>query len=91
MDDNTQAADAMAMLLETLGHTVQAVYNGPDALEIANEFIPELVFLDIGLPLMDGYEVASRLRAHFGTNVRVIALTGYAPQQGDAQTESCAV
>lgn len=82
VDDNRQATDAMALLLETLEYTVRVAYNGPDALHIADTFRPEVVFLDIGLPLMDGYEVAEKLRTRFGRGVTLIALTGYAPQRG---------
>lgn len=86
VDDNAQATDAMAMLLETLGHTVQKAYDGRDALRVAEKFMPDMVFLDIGLPLMDGYEVAQRLRARFGADMTLIALTGYAPQQMKQRT-----
>ena len=82
VDDNRQATDAMALLLETLEHAVRVAYNGPDALRVAEAFQPEVVFLDIGLPLMDGYEVAEKLRARFGDRITLIALTGYAPQGG---------
>lgn len=82
VDDNRQATDAMALLLETLEHTVRVAYNGPDALHVADAFRPEVVFLDIGLPLMDGYEVAEKLRARFGRGITLIALSGYAPQCG---------
>lgn len=81
VDDNRQSTDAMALLLETLGHDVKSAYNGPDALHIADEFQPEIVFLDIGLPLMDGYEVAKRLRTRFSSQISLIALTGYGPEQ----------
>lgn len=84
VDDNVQSADALAVLLETLGHSATAAYSGPTALRLANELRPELVFLDIGLPLMDGYEVAAALRQQHGTDIRLIALSGYAPRQ--AQT-----
>lgn len=82
VDDNRQATDAMALLLETLEHAVSVAYNGPDALRVAETFEPDIVFLDIGLPLMDGYEVAEKLRRRFGTDITLIALTGYAPQDG---------
>lgn len=82
VDDNASSTDAMAMLMETLGHTVRTAYSGPEALEVAEEFIPEIVFLDIGLPMMDGYEVAKQLRVRFGSEISVIALTGYARQHG---------
>lgn len=84
VDDNIQSADAMAVLLETLGHTVKVSYSGPDALCAADHFGPDLVFLDIGLPLMDGYEVAAKLRARFGSQITLIALTGYSQQQSES-------
>jgi two-component system CheB/CheR fusion protein len=82
VDDNAQSTDAMAMLMKNLGHTVRTAYSGPEALMVAGDFLPDIVFLDIGLPLMDGYEVAKKLRARFGSGTNLIALTGYAPQQG---------
>ena len=84
VDDNTQSADAMAVLLETLGHQATAAYNGPTALRLAKDTQPELVFLDIGLPLMDGYEVAKILRERHGPALRLVALSGYAPREAEA-------
>ncbi|MFA7386849.1 MAG: PAS domain S-box protein [Thiohalobacteraceae bacterium] len=83
VDDNVQSADAMAVLLETLGHEATAAYNGPTAFRIAKEARPELVFLDIGLPLMDGYEVAKILRERYGRSIRLVALSGYAPREAE--------
>ncbi len=82
VDDNVHSADAMAMLLETLDHSVKVAYSGPDALCFADQFCPDLVLLDIGLPLMDGYEVAKKLRERFGKQITLLALTGYSQQQG---------
>lgn len=82
VDDNEQSTDAMAMLLETLGHTVAVAYNGPDALQKIEGFKPQIVFLDIGLPMMDGYQVANKLRVRYGKRITIIALTGYSAQQG---------
>jgi CheY-like chemotaxis protein len=62
VDDNVDGADALAMLLELGGHTVCVAYDGPQALKACAELHPDVVFLDIGLPCMDGYEVARRLR-----------------------------
>jgi CheY-like chemotaxis protein len=76
VDDNVDAADSLAMLLSLDGHSVQAVYSGLAAIETAPSFHPDLVFLDIGLPSMDGYEVARRLRAE-GFDSTLVALTGY--------------
>jgi two-component system, sensor histidine kinase len=76
VDDNEDAADSLATLLSIEGHTVQAAYGAQSAIEAASAFDADLILLDIGLPSMDGYEVASRLRAA-GINSTLIALTGY--------------
>jgi len=78
VDDNQDAADSLALLLELEGHEVAAVYTAQEALEQARSFVPSIVLLDIGLPEMDGYEVARRMRAmpELG-GVRLIAVTGY--------------
>lgn len=78
VDDNQDAADTMAMLLRVLGHESRVAYNGPDALAAASAEPPDAVILDIGLPGMDGYEVARRLRADDRLkHVPLIAITGY--------------
>lgn len=78
VDDNKDAAESMSMLLEMWGHEVVFAYDGPSALETAEQWQPEAVFLDIGLPGMDGYEVAERLRAlPQGRDAVLIAITGY--------------
>jgi CheY-like chemotaxis protein len=78
VDDNRDAAESMSMLLQMWGHDVVFAYDGPTALETAEQWHPEAVFLDIGLPGMDGYEVAARLRElpHAKGTV-LIAITGY--------------
>jgi CheY-like chemotaxis protein len=76
VDDNQDAADSLAMLLSIDGHTVRAVYSGQAAIETAPSFNADLILLDIGLPSMDGYEVASRLRAAAIDSI-LVALTGY--------------
>ena len=78
VDDNKDAAESMSMLLEMWGHEVAFAYDGPTALETAQQWQPEAVFLDIGLPGMDGYEVAARLRELPQVkNAVLIAITGY--------------
>jgi signal transduction histidine kinase len=78
VDDNIDAAEMLAEWLVAVGHSVQVAGDGPTALEIATEFKPDVVLLDIGLPVMDGYEVARRLRELPGCSAtRLIALTGY--------------
>lgn len=63
VDDNPDVADTTASLLQAYGFNVSVAYGGSEALAIARVIRPDLVFLDIGMPLMDGYEVARRLRA----------------------------
>lgn len=78
IDDNKDAANSLAMLLRLQGHEVQVAFSGVAALEIAKTFRPHLVFLDIGMPDMDGYEVAGRLRNEsWGRNTVLVALTGW--------------
>jgi CheY-like chemotaxis protein len=77
VEDNEDAREAVRLLLETAGHVVHTVESGQAALEAALSCEPEVVLLDIGLPDIDGYEVARRLRAKFGAAIRLIALTGY--------------
>ncbi len=78
VDDNRDSADSMALLQELCGHQTRVANNGPDALVAAGEFQPEVVLLDIGLPGMDGYEVARQLRQLPGLGKAfLIALTGY--------------
>jgi CheY-like chemotaxis protein len=77
VDDETDSAEALVELLELEGHTARAVADGEGALAAVRTFEPELVLLDLGLPGMDGYEVARRLRERLGKQVRIVALTGY--------------
>jgi two-component system CheB/CheR fusion protein len=78
VDDNTDVAETTAVLLRLDGHEVVTAHDGPEALEAAAACTPDVVLLDIGLPSMDGYEVARRLRRmpHL-EQARLIALTGY--------------
>ena len=78
VDDNEDAADTLAMLLQLDGHETQAVYTSKEALEQAQSFNPDVMLLDIGLPQMNGYDVARKLRSlPARKRIRLIALTGY--------------
>ena len=78
VDDNEDAADSLAMLLNLQGHETRVTHNGADALDCIDVFKPDVALLDIGLPGMDGYVLAQRLRAMPQLmGVRLIALTGY--------------
>ena len=78
VDDNVDGAESVAMLLQHSGHEVRTARDGPEALATAVEFLPDVALLDIGLPGMNGYEVARHLRGNGGTsNALLIAMTGY--------------
>lgn len=78
VDDNEDSAASLAMLLETVGHQVRTAHDGEEALAAAEDFRPDVAFLDIGLPRMNGYEVAERIRGHaWGRGMTLIALTGW--------------
>jgi CheY-like chemotaxis protein len=78
VDDNRDSADSLAMLLRIEGHDVHVAGDGAEALAQAERLLPQVVVLDIGLPKMDGYEVARRLRRlHWPHGLRLIAVTGY--------------
>jgi CheY-like chemotaxis protein len=78
VDDNEDAATMLGAALTSLGHVVDVTFDGPSALAHAETFRPTAVLLDIGLPGMNGYDVARTLRSHNGTApVRLIAVTGY--------------
>ncbi|MGQ3095816.1 MAG: ATP-binding protein [Roseateles sp.] len=78
IDDNVDAAESLAMMLRADGHEVRTGFSAPDALAMAKAWRPDVALLDIGLPGMDGYEVARRLRAELpAAPLRLVALTGY--------------
>ncbi|HVK73774.1 MAG TPA: ATP-binding protein [Kofleriaceae bacterium] len=86
VDDNEDAAVTLAEALAGLGHDVRIAHDGPSALEVAAEFLPQVGLLDIGLPVMDGYELAERLRAApWAGDLRLIAVTGYGQERDQAR------
>jgi CheY-like chemotaxis protein len=87
VDDNEDAATALATLLRLQGHQVRVVHDGISALEAVRAFRPVLILLDIGMPGMDGYEVARRIRKTPGMeNVLLAALTGWGQQEDRRRT-----
>ena len=76
VDDNVDAAESFADLLKEMGHQVRTANDGQAALELNVEWQAEVIFLDIGLPGMDGYEVARQMRVQ-NASTRLVALTGY--------------
>jgi len=88
VDDNADAATSLAVLLDLDGHQTRTAFSAADALKLVEDFAPEYVLLDIGLPEMDGYQVARRLREGVrGARLVLVALTGYG-QSEDRQRAS---
>jgi CheY-like chemotaxis protein len=78
VDDNRDAADALATLLQMHGHTVQVFYDAAEGLKATERMRPEAVLLDIAMPKTDGYELCRRIRAQpWGRDLAAIAITGY--------------
>lgn len=78
VDDNVDAADMLALILESLGHSVQVAHDGHAALRALDERSFDIAILDIGLPIMDGYELAHRMRSNpTCRSTRLIAHSGY--------------
>ncbi len=89
VDDNLDAAESMKILLECWGHSVAIAHDGIAALAAAAEHHPRFVLLDIGLPGMDGYEVARRLREQSGAQMpHLIAVTGYGRAEDRERTRA---
>lgn len=82
VDDNTDAAESLGEFLKALGHTIHVSYDGITALDEAARLKPEVVILDIGMPGMNGYQVAKKLRSEVGLiSSLLVAVTGYAQEQ----------
>lgn len=82
VDDNVDGAISLQLFLEMLGHTVRVAHSGLEALEEVHKEMPEVIFLDIGLPGMNGYEVARLIRAMpNGVTPRVFAVTGWGSER----------
>jgi signal transduction histidine kinase len=77
VDDNADAADTLAQVLRRVGYEVAVAHDAPQALDVAAKFCPSIALLDIGLPVMDGYELARHLREQMATPPRLVAVSGY--------------
>jgi PAS domain S-box-containing protein len=81
-DDNRDAADTLAAILELDGHEVRTAYDGMEALQIAAQFAPQMALLDIGMPNLNGYQTARRMREQpWGSSILLVALTGWGQEQ----------
>jgi CheY-like chemotaxis protein len=82
VDDSPDSSEPLSLLLQTRGHETRIAIDGEGALAAADEFRPDCVLLDLGLPRMDGYEVARQLRARpYGSELILVALTGWAGRE----------
>ena len=81
VDDNRDAADSLGAVLRILKNDVRIAYDGARAVDLAVEFEPEVILLDIGLPIIDGYQVARRIRDLQGGGVMLVALTGWGQEE----------
>jgi signal transduction histidine kinase len=87
VDDNSDAAESLALLLQIDGHDVRTAFDGVEALDLAAGFVPDVMLLDIGMPRLDGYEVARRLRKQpWARDLALIALTGWGQEQDRRRT-----
>ncbi len=85
VDDNLSAVKLLSMLVQMLGHEVTTASNGQEAIERGREFVPDIIFMDIGMPVMDGYQAARTIRSEaWGKEAELIALTGWG-QDDDKQ------
>lgn len=90
VDDNRDAADALAMLIKTFGYTTKAVYSGQDAIDHAVSFAPDMALIDIGMPGLDGYETVSRIRRQReNVHVILVAVTGRTGDEDKKRAFEC--
>jgi CheY-like chemotaxis protein len=79
VDDNRDTADSLALMLESLGHEARTAYDGARAIAVADEFRPDVILMDIGMPRFNGFQAAQRIRAQpWADRVVLIAITGWA-------------
>jgi CheY-like chemotaxis protein len=86
VDDNQDSVTTLSMLLKVKGHDARVAENGEAAIQLADDYQPEVVLLDLSLPGMDGYEVAQRLRDRpYGPGLVLVALTGWSGREVQAK------
>lgn len=81
VDDEVESAEILAQMLESHGHTARVCTLGVDALRMIDERLPDVLVLDLGLPEVDGYELARHIRTRYGDRIRLIAHTGFNTHQ----------
>lgn len=88
VDDNRESADSMALVVKTIGHDAAVAYDGHAGLALARKFGPDLAFLDLAMPGLDGYQLARALRAEFPA-LRMIAVSGFGQEADRARSRDC--
>ena len=89
VDDNRDAAESLEMLLEFEGHEIYRAYDGADAVKTAERVRPDVILMDIGLPIVNGYEACRRIRAHaWGEAIVMVAITGWAQEDDREQSRA---
>ncbi len=92
VDDNRDAADSLAVLLKVLRHQAEAVYSGSEALGAAPRFRPDMVLLDLGMPAMNGYDLAARLRADPAlAGAVLVAVSGWGADADRARSRAAGI
>ena len=88
VDDNADSALSLAMMLSMMGHDTRTAHDGEEAVATAEAFRPQVVLLDIGLPKLNGYEVAQRIRQQeWGTSMFLVAVTGWGQDEDRRRSE----
>jgi len=86
VEDNVDQAQTLRMILGMKGHRLEIAATGPAAIEVARRFRPDVVLLDLGLPGIDGFEVARQIKHQYGDAVRIIAVSAYASENDRRQS-----
>jgi CheY-like chemotaxis protein len=86
-DDIPDAAEMMRLIIECMGHDVRVAADGVQAVEMAQDFLPQIALLDIGMPRMDGYEAARQIRSSLGRSVFLVALTGWGQEEDQRRAQ----
>jgi CheY-like chemotaxis protein len=86
VEDNVDQAQTLRMFLGMKGHRLEIAATGPAALELARRLRPDVVLLDLGLPGLDGFEVARQLRREYGEAIRIIAVSAYGSENDRRQS-----
>jgi CheY-like chemotaxis protein len=88
VDDNLDSADSMAMMLQLLENEVRTAHNGFEAVELAEQFRPQLILMDVGMPKLNGYDATRRIRERpWGRDIAIIALTGWGQEVDRAKSK----